>query len=640
MFLDTSRRVSEVAPEIHRALASTAISSPAQCSQTDVGRNTLWMPMRDGVRLATDVYLPAQVPAPAVAMRTPYGRANQKMLATLVALAQRGYVVIAQDCRGTGDSEPDSWDYYIYEPEDSVDFVEWVTQQHWFNGFLGALGSSYVAQTQWCMAMHPRMSAIAPEVSGIGVAARSARKYMFYNAYARAVGKGVNKVAMGYEELERHMLQETLAGGYYNEPLQQPLPDGILVRYPELRLLPPAAAKRRLWEHYCSLTCAQRAELVKQVLGVREISILDIEALTAIFGPIPHDAFTVPHAERSDLCRGLHAPALMITGWYDWSMNDALETWDVLMHAAPDPVRSASRLIITPSAHNMPGYHEGEDEHPDLQHGHRVPDHPELLLRWYAALREDTLRRWPKVIYYLMGANDWYATSAWPPPEAKPLELYLGANGELLQQPPPHGASPDSYAYDPGEPTPTAGGSIVSYVFRPGSVDVREVQQRPDVLSYTTTPLERDLDVVGPLHLILYASSSAADTDFCARLSDVFPDGRAIQLQSGILRARFRNTNGEPELLEPGRIYRFDIDMWATANRFRAGHMLRLDISSSDFPRFDRNTNRGGEAGAPIRAVQTVYHDQKRASHLALRVMDHPAAEASRMSSLESRDHD
>ncbi|MGH8236276.1 MAG: CocE/NonD family hydrolase, partial [Steroidobacteraceae bacterium] len=153
-------------------------------------------------------------------------------------------------------------------------------------------------------------------------------------------------------------------------------------------------------------------------------------------------------------------------------------------------------------------------------------------------------------------------------------------------------------------------------VYSPGSVDVSEVQRRTDVLTYTSAPLDRDLDVVGPLRLILYASSSAPDTDFCARLSDVAPDDRAIQLQSGTLRARFRKLTAEPELLRPDRIYAFEIDMWATANRFKRGHRLRLDISSADFPRFDRNANRGGDPGPPVSATQTLYHDSRHRSHL------------------------
>lgn len=621
--MDESQRLSRVAPELERALIDPEPFSTARFSESEIRRETVWVSMRDGVRLATDLYLPPQLPAPAVAMRTTYARANPKMLGTLLAMARRGYVVIAQDCRGTGDSEPNTWDYYIYEPEDGYDFVSWVSEQPWFNGFLGSCGSSYVAQTQWCMAMHPRMSAIVPEVSGLGVARRQARKYMFYNAYARSVGKGENKVSMTFDELERHMVRETLSGGYFNEPAHQPLPEVLLAKFPELRNLPEAQARARLWAHYCELPSARRAELVKLALGVSQITILEIEALTAVFGlHLPHDAYTVPHPERADVCRRLQAPALMITGWYDWSMNDALATWDLLMRAASDPVSSASRLIITPSAHNTPGYHEGEDAHPELRHSHRVPDHAELLVRWYEAVREQGLDAWPKVIYYLMGANEWRSASAWPPPETRELKLHLNRDGSLTHQPPEHASDPSRYVYDPEDPTPTVGGSIVSYVYPPGSIDVSSVQRRLDVLTFSTAPLDEPLDVVGPLRLVLYASSSAVDTDFSARLSDVYPDGRAIQLQSGIVRARYRNANGEAELLEPGSTYRFEIDMWATANRFLAGHRLRVDISSADFPRFDRNTNRGGEAGAPIRAEQIIYHDPERPSHLTAWFME------------------
>jgi uncharacterized protein len=318
----------------------------------------------------------------------------------------------------------------------------------------------------------------------------------------------------------------------------------------------------------------------------------------------------------------IHAPVLLHTGWYDWGLNDTLATWGLFRREAQESVRSRSRLIITPSAHNMPGYHEGADDHPELQHNHRTVNNVELLLRWFAAVREGTTESWPTVIYYLMGAHEWRVAADWPPPHARTVALYLGAGAMLTVRDPQQSSAADRFIYHPDDPTPTVGGSIVSYVYPTGSVDVSGVQQRSDVLIYTTAPLERDLDVVGPLRLILYASSSAVDTDFSGRLSDVFPDGRAIQLQSGILRARYRNPIGDPELLVPLRIYRLEIDLWATANRFKAGHRLRLDISSADFPRYDRNTNRGGEAGSPIPAVQTIYHDPERPSHLLLSVLD------------------
>jgi uncharacterized protein len=244
-----------------------------------------------------------------------------------------------------------------------------------------------------------------------------------------------------------------------------------------------------------------------------------------------------------------------------------------------------------------------------------------LLLKWYATVRERGIEMWPTVIYYLMGANEWRVASDWPIPEAKAKAFYFAKDHSLATEPPLQLSQSDYYIYDPNNPTPTVGGSVLSYVYPQGSVDVSAVQQRADVLVFTTPPLKRDLDVVGPIRMILYASSSASDTDFVARLSDVFPDGRAIQIQSGILRARYRSLDAEPELLEPGRIERFEIDLWSTANRFKTGHRLRVDVSSADFPHFDRNSNRGGKPGEPIPAHQTVYYDRHHPSHLLVSVL-------------------
>ncbi len=610
------QRLAEVAPELELILTQGS-DAPTLFAASQIRREVVWVTMRDGVRLATDLYLPPSCPAPAIAMRTPYGRGAFPQ--GLLALAQCGYAVISQDCRGTGDSGPRSWDMFIYEREDGVDLVEWVSRQEWFDGFLGSLGGSYTAATQWAMAMHPRMSAIAPEVGGLCVQMPSVRYYMFVNAFSRTVGKGSDKPSISYVDMEREMLKETLAGGYFNEPLRTSFRDELLEQYPDLLTLSPHQGKRWLWEHFCVLGPAQRAGLIKLVLGTDRIAYEEIWAFRFVFDHRSIPGWVVlPSPCEVALARSLQAPALVITGWYDWGLADTLASWELLAREASQSVRSRSRLLITPNAHNMPGYHEQKEVHSQQNHRQGILD---LRMRWYAALRDGTIDSWPTAMYFLMGANEWYGASAWPPPEARICALYLGTGGALTSKAPERASDADRYTYDPNNPTPTVGGNIVSYVYPPGSVDVSEVQQRPDVLVYNTARLDQDLDVVGPLRLILYASSSAVDTDFSARLSDVFPDGRAIQLQAGILRARYCDPHGEPELLEPGRIYRFEIDMWATANRFTAGHRLRLDISSADFPRFDRNTNRGGEPGPPIPAVQAIYHDPEHPSHLLMSVI-------------------
>jgi predicted acyl esterase len=623
-----SQSLVEVAPQLARILKRPLILTPPRFAISEIRIESVMVRMRDGVQLATDLYLPPSVPAPAIALRTPYGRNSDISVGVLLSFARRGYVVVSQDCRGTGESEPEGWDYYLYEPEDGYDLVEWISQQTWFDGFLGSLGGSYVGQTQWQMAMHAAMSTIVPAVSGLGIAVNTAHLHMLNNAYARSTGKGQDKrktedkAAVPLFELEEQMVNETQATGYFNEPLHKPFSEGLLARFPNLRAMAPMEAKRWLWKEYCSLGCAGRAELVKQARGVKKITSVDIEALSDVFGcAISHDRHTLPHPRMDELCHSLHAPALMITGWYDWGLNDALATWELLKRSAPEPMRSRCRLLIAPSAHNMPGYHEGMGERPELQHAYSTGNSFELLLSWYDTVRQGKTDSWPTVIYYLMGANEWRAASDWPIPETRSVPFYLSVGGRLSERPPENARQPDRYIYDPNDPTPTVGGSIVSYVYPPGSVDVSEVQQRRDLLTYTTEPLAEDLDVVGPVRVILYASSTARDTDFAARLSDVFPDGRAIQLQNQVLRARYRNLDGEPELLVSGRIYRFEIDLWGTANRFKAGHRLRVDISSSDFPRFDRNSNRGGEPGDPIPTEQSVYHDSEHPSHLLLSVL-------------------
>nr|WP_047169320.1 CocE/NonD family hydrolase [Sphingomonas sp. Y57] len=616
----------DIAPELERLLESEAGPSGGDDAAA-IRVETSMVAMRDGIRLATDLYLPSGVPAPAIAVRTPYGRGHLRQ--TAIAFAQRGYVFIAQDVRGTGDSEPERWDTYMYEGEDGIDFVEWATRQPWYDGFLGSCGGSYVGSTQWGMSMHPRMSAIAPEVAGLGVTPASTPGYhMFVNAFSRAVGKGPDKLPIPLETAERQMVEETLSGGYFNEPLHLPPRDALLSEYPDLQHLTPEGRGRWLWERYRASAPAQRAALVRLVTG--EDAITFGSALGAAFSCEASGLLRFPSKGTAELARSLHAPALIITGWYDWGNADTLATWQLLTREAPEPCRSASRLLIAPCAHNMPGYREGREDHPELDlvyrsanvaGGHRMANMRDLLLRWYAAIRTGGLADWPVVTYYLMGANEWHAAPAWPPPATRMTSLYLGAGGELADQPPSPSAVPSRYTYDPFDPTPTMGGAIVSYVYTPGSVDVSAVQRRDDVLTFTTAVLEHDIDVVGSLRLILFASSSAIDTDFSARLSDVFPDGRAIQLQSATLRARYRNPGSAPEPLEPGRIYRFEIDLGPTANRFKAGHRLRLDISSADFPKFDRNANRGGKPGDPIPAVQSIYHEAARPSHLLVPVV-------------------
>lgn len=617
-----TRRLGDIDAHLEQILKNGELS-PAIHPASAIKCQTVMVAMRDGTRLATDIYLPPVLPAPVIVVRTPFGRDWEAFgqSAAMLALARRGYVSVAQDCRGTGGSEPDSWDYFVYETEDGYDCIEWVTRQPWYGGFIGSWGGSYVGQTQWSMAMHPAMSTLIPSNCTLGVISNTVRLYMFLNAYAHVIGKGEGKVSIPVTEMERWFEPRTMAGGYFNEPLHTSFSTVLHERFPELSKLPLLQAKRWLWERYCEMSCAQRAEFIKQAVGAKNVTSVNFETLPEIFGQqISIAAITIPKPSQQELATAIGAPPLIRTGWYDWHVHETLATWQLLRREGRPDVAERARMIISPFAHNMPGYQMDADAHPELLRMPSYFDQVGLMTRWYQAVRDQATDRWPRVIYYLLGANQWQVADDWPVPEATPTAFYLQAGGKLATDPPPRAEPPDRYVYDPKSPTPTLGGSIVSFLYRPGSLDVSEVQRREDVLTYTSEPLDNDLDVVGPLRAILHASSSARDTDFSVRLSDVFPDGRAIVLQSGILRARYRDI-GAPELLEPGRVYRFEIDMWATANRFKAGHRLRVDVCSADFPRYDRNSNLGGAPGDHVPAQQAIYHDSQHPSHVILPIL-------------------
>jgi predicted acyl esterase len=623
--VEAAARLADVAPELEAILCGRTDAPPLHPADA-ITTETVRMETRDGLGLATDVYLPPVTPAPVVAMRTPYGRTGLAPVANLVDFARRGYVAVAQDVRGTGDSEPDVWDFGIYEDDDGIDFVAWVVRQAWYGGFVGSWGGSYVGGTQWRMGAHPAMSAIAPHVAGLG-SSRVTRPgfHMFMDAYKRAVGRDAELADVGFDELERLLFDETLASGYYAEPLYRPLPETFRAEHPELDGLSPAETQRALFAHYRTLPTAERAGFLKSALGEDRITFEIYDLAAGLFGHgVPrYNAVLRPDLPSGPpLARSVHAAPLIITGWYDWAMDDSFAAFELLRGDGLDSTKTRARLLVTPASHRTPGYREHAAGHPELELTWdmttpfaETPALRELLVHWFAAVRTDALESWPPVVYYLMGANEWRAAVDWPPPDHARRSLYLTAGGGLAEDPPGAPSEPDRYVYDPTDPTPTVGGSIVTAVLTPGSCDVHEIQQRPDVVTYTTPVLEADLDVAGPVRLVLYASSSAVDTDFSARLSDVFPDGRAIQLQHTTLRTRYRDPSGEPLALEPGRIYRLELDLWATANRFEAGHRLRLDLSSADFPKFDRHANRI-DPGPPLRAEQRIYHDAAHPSEL------------------------
>jgi hypothetical protein len=323
----------------------------------------------------------------------------------------------------------------------------------------------------------------------------------------------------------------------------------------------------------------------------------------------------------------VRVPVFAIGGWYDNFVESDLEAYAALRKRS-----GVNRVLVGPWAHNMSTPFEQVSFGPDAT----IPVRS-LQLEWFDQWlmgKDSPLLSQPPAKMFVMGSNRWREEQDWPPADARQKILYLESAGQanslggdgVLSDKPARKSAPDQFVFDPYSPVPTRGGAVccTPKVFPWGPLDQRLVEQRKDVLVYSTHPLKKDLEVIGTVQTILYVSSSARDTDFTAKLVDVFPDGEARILTDGILRLRYRNSLEKPELATPGEIYRVTVDAGVTGNVFLKGHRVRLEISSSNFPRFDRNANTGGlveQARQLVKATQTVYHDRAHPSYLVLMAM-------------------
>src|SRR5579864_438694 len=339
----------------------------------------------------------------------------------------------------------------------------------------------------------------------------------------------------------------------------------------------------------------------------------------------------------------IRVPALHIGGWYDIFLNGTLRNYmGIKAHGGSDAARNGQRLLIQIGGHAGFGRRIG-----DVEFGDEALKFPstQVVLDWYDYLFKDVQNEFAdasKPVYvFVMGENKYHQESDWPPPEAKPTRFFLHSGGSAnslrgdgsLSVTPPKQEASDKFTYDPANPVPTIGGSLCcdAQHYEPGPRDQRAAENRNDVLIYSTKPLADDMEVTGPVTLELWATSSAVDTDFTAKLVDVSPDGFAMDLTDGILRMRYRDSQEKPALINPGQVYKVSLDLSATSNVFKKGHILRLEVSSSNFPRFDRNLNTGATrylktsdtaSGAQfVSATNVIYHDVEHPSALILPVV-------------------
>jgi uncharacterized protein len=570
----------------------------------------IMVPMRDGVRLATDAWVPAgSGPAPVLLVRLPYGKDMIGLYAyglapNVFALVEAGYAVVYQDCRGTfrsgGEFTP-----MVNEPSDGADTVAWLLEQPWCDGNIGTFGASYLGFVQWASASAcDHLKAIAPAVTTTDYYATpwysegGALSLHALQTWTTLMALSGTRRAMGAGSGD----PETLMG---------------LVR---MAADPDS--------HLAALPVRARPLLEKQW---------------------PWWADILAHPARDQFWRDLSVadrfeditvPALNIGGWFDLFVSSTARTFTELKRRGGSAdARDGQRLIIGPWDHlNSTGVYPDRKFGlmADAQFADLTGAHQRFFDRWLRG-QAGALDGSAPVRIFVMGIDQWRDEQDWPLPDTSYADYYLHSSGRAntangdgeLRLDPPGGEHADTYLYDPRRPVPTLGGRVMSPTTanEAGAVDQRRAESRDDVLCYTTPVLDRPVEVTGHVSLTLFASSSAPDTDFTGKLVDVFPDGRAIYLTDGILRARYRTSLADPELLTPGQVYEVTIDLSVTSNVFLPGHRIRLEVSSSNFPRFDRNTNTGDtiteDRDEDVQvAVNRIVHGPGHPSRLVLPVID------------------
>ena len=551
--------------------------------------------MRDGVVLKADVYRPdAPGKFPVLLERTPYNKDGG--LDFGVKAAERGYVAIIQDVRGRYTSKGE-WYPFKYESQDGYDTVEWAAKLPYSDGKVGMFGGSYVGATQMLAAIaHP------PHLMGIFPIVTASN---YHNGWTYQGG--------AFEQ-------------WFNESWASGLAEDTLHRHVGAN----ANARKGIWA--LPLSQFSLFNFPGDTIGPA-----GLETLAPYFLDwLKHPSFDAYWKRWSieDHYADIKVPAYTVAGWYDIFQGGALKNYmGIKAHGGSEAARNGQRLLVIVGGHAGMGEQVGA-----LDFGPQsVVNLDDLQFRWYDHLLkgiDNGIENEKPVKIFVMGINKWREEDSWPPAQAKSTEYYLHSGGKAnlltgdgsLSTSLPNSEPSDRYVYDPKNPVPTLGGPLCcnSSEVPAGAVDQRPDEARPDVLVYTTPAFKHDFEVTGHVKLVLYASSSAVDTDFTGKLVDVWPNGFAQNLTEGIIRARYRDSQVTPEFMNPGQVYKFTIDLWSTSNVFKAGHKLRLEISSSNFPRFDRNPNTGGEpesAARMVKATNVIYHDSAHPSALVLPVM-------------------
>lgn len=578
--------------------ALVAQAAPATVSTDIIIQHNAPMKTRDGVTLYADIYRPkSSEKFPVILMRTPYDKSVNWAVSPAFKIVARGYVLIIQDVRGRYTSEGE-WYPFRHEQADGYDAVEWAASLPFSNGKIGMMGASYVGATQMLAAISapPHLAGLAPNVT-----ASNYHENWTYQGGALEQWFDQNWTT----QLARNTLDRFIDKNTDARVGAQSLP---LTKYPVFNF----------------------GQLPAE------------EQLTSLIAPYYEDWLS--HPDYDDYWKQwsieenfskIAVPMLNVGGWYDIFSQGTLRNYmGAKAHGSTEAARTQQHLLMEIGGHAGFGRRIG-----DVDFGPHALENPyvDVILDWYDFLFKGIHNQFATdkpVKVFVMGINEYRQEDDWPPPQAKYVKYFLHSAGKAnslrgdgsLSQIAPKSESADSYVYDPSNPVPTIGGPLccAQELIEPGPRDQRSVENRDDVLVYSMGPLQHDVEVTGPVTATLFVKSSAVDTDFTGKLTDVDPDGFARDVAEGILRMRYRDSREHATLLNPDQTYEVTLDLWATSNVFLRGHTLRLEISSSNFPRFDRNPNTGDQIKSARRfvsATNSVLHDAQHPSALVLPVV-------------------
>lgn len=585
----------------------------------------IMMPMRDGIRLATDIYRPkTDEKVPVIFSRTPYnfnswgdGEIKLRTYEQAYKTVERGYAYVVQNERGRFFSEGE-WDILGTPLTDGEDAFSWISEQSWSNGKIGTLGCSSTAEWQMAVAAqdHPAHAAMV----------------------AQGYGAGVGKVGKYYEQgnwyrggVEQLLFFSWLYSTQHDQA-QPVLPKGIsqqdLQRIQRFYDMAPEYPEVDWSEGFRHLPIQDMIKNVDGPIGIFEDLVRRKPNHPAWFeGGLYHDNM------------GFGVPGFWFVSWYDVATSPNLELFNHIRKNIDDPeIADNQYLVIAPTLHCRFTQATENTIVGERNMGDARLDYDNMIYGWFdywlKGMDNGALEKLPRVQYFTMGSNKWQSSDTWPPQEVQNVTLYLGSNGnanslygdgELLPQPSENDA-PDSFIYDPYNPVPSHGGGVccMGNALEGGAFDQRELETRQDVLVYTSDPLEEGVEITGFIETVLYVSSDVKDTDFTIKLLDVYPDGTAYNLDETIQRARYREGYDKEVFMEEGEVYKLELSPMSTSNYFEKGHRIRVEVSSSNFPRFARNLNTGGDnynESAGVVAHNNIHHSQDYPSQIVLPVV-------------------